>query len=112
MLTFLALLSILVFRQLHSFSGEKGAPPYVVEDLQPPSDTDDDWLTNWTRPDSPPKVGLQVGHWQNDQVPPELERLKGNTGASGGGKAEWEVNLAIAKETATLLEKQSRLTIM
>lgn len=106
LLTFLALLSLLAFRQLNNFSIDRGAPPYVVEDLEPPSDTDENWLTNWTRPEGPPKVGLQVGHWQNNQVPTELERLKGNTGATGGGKAEWEVNLEIAQQTKLLLENR------
>ena len=48
------------------------------------------------------RVGLQAGHWQNDQVPPELERLQ--AGSSGGGKQEWEVNLDIARRTKALLE--------
>jgi N-acetylmuramoyl-L-alanine amidase len=47
------------------------------------------------------RVGLQAGHWLNDQVPPELGRLQG--GAVGGGKQEWEVNLDIAQRTAALL---------
>jgi N-acetylmuramoyl-L-alanine amidase len=54
---------------------------------------------------SPPgerTVGLQAGHWRNDEVPPELVRLQG--GSSGDGKAEWEVNLDVARRTAALLE--------
>jgi N-acetylmuramoyl-L-alanine amidase len=47
-------------------------------------------------------VGLQAGHWLNEDVPPELGRLQG--GAVGGGKQEWEVNLDIAQRTAALLE--------
>jgi N-acetylmuramoyl-L-alanine amidase len=53
-------------------------------------------------PPGPKRVGLQAGHWLNEQVPPELGRLQG--GASGGGKAEWEVNLDVARRTAALLE--------
>jgi hypothetical protein len=48
------------------------------------------------------RVGLQVGHWRNDEVPPELGRLQG--GATGGGKAEWEVNLEIARRAKAMLE--------
>jgi len=54
---------------------------------------------------SPPgqrTIGLQAGHWKNDEVPPELGRLQG--GSSGGGKAEWEVNLDVARRTAKLIE--------
>src|SRR5205807_5807509 len=48
------------------------------------------------------RIGLQAGHWQNDQVPPELGRLQ--AGAVGGGKQEWQVNLDVAERTAALLQ--------
>lgn len=47
------------------------------------------------------KVGLQAGHWLVEQVPTELRGL--GHGATGGGKAEWEVNLDIARRVADLL---------
>jgi hypothetical protein len=56
-------------------------------------------------PPSPRRVGLQAGHWRNDEVPPELGRLEG--GAVGGGKQEWEVNLDVARRAAALLEAAS-----
>jgi N-acetylmuramoyl-L-alanine amidase len=56
-------------------------------------------------PPGPRRVGLQAGHWRNDEVPPELGRLQG--GAVGGGKQEWEVNLDVARRTAALLEAAS-----
>ena len=83
-----------------------GAPPYVVEDLNPPDINEYAWLDNWKRPDGPPKVGLQAGHWKNGEIPEELLRLSGSTGASGGGKSEWEVNLKIAEYTKKLLEEK------
>lgn len=87
------------------FSQQSGAPPYVLEDLQPPEVVDDyAQIRNWKRPDGPPRVGLQVGHWQSEALPEELQRLRTSTGASGGGKAEWEVNKAIAEETKIILE--------
>ena len=64
-------------------------------------------LSDWERPDGPPRVGLQVGHWKNKELPDELERLRERGGGtSGGGKAEWEVNLEIAEKTASLLQDQ------
>ncbi len=48
------------------------------------------------------RVGLQAGHWRNEEAPPELGRLQ--HGAVGGGKMEWEVNLEIARRAKTLLE--------
>lgn len=84
---------------------QSGAPPYAIEDLTPPDDPYA-WFRNWTRPDVGPKVGLQVGHWQNSELPAELERLIGNTGASSGGYEEWEVNLRIAELTRDLLIKR------
>lgn len=83
-----------------------GAPPYVAEDLEPPEVDPYAWLRDWKRPEGPARVGLQVGHWKNEELPAELERLKGSTGATGGGKAEWEVNLAIAELTAETLRAQ------
>jgi hypothetical protein len=53
-------------------------------------------------PPGPRRVGLQAGHWLNEEVPPELGRLQG--GAVGGGKQEWQVNLDVAQRTAALLE--------
>lgn len=58
----------------------------------------------WERPEGPLRVGLQVGHWKLDEVPEELKGLRRTSGAFGGGKREWEVNLAIAKALAPLLE--------
>src|SRR5262245_15422224 len=39
-------------------------------------------------PPGQPRVGLQAGHWRNEEVPPELGRLQG--GSFGGGKQEWQ----------------------
>ena len=83
-----------------------GAPPYAPEDLEPPDMDPYEWMHDWVRPAGSPKVGLQVGHWKNDELPEELERLIGRTGSSGGGKSEWEVNLKIAEETKKILEEK------
>lgn len=48
------------------------------------------------------RVGLQVGHWFNEELPAELSRL--GPGTSGGGLAEWEANLAIARHVQAYLE--------
>lgn len=55
--------------------------------------------------DAPYRVGLQVGHLDNQNVPEELAALKkSNGGAEGGGYVERTVAYAIAKETAAVLE--------
>src|SRR5688572_6564620 len=59
----------------------------------------------WVRPPGPLKVALQAGHWKAREAPDEQAGLRDN-GTSGGGKAEWEVNLAIARRAAELLQKQ------
>ncbi|MEX0895546.1 MAG: N-acetylmuramoyl-L-alanine amidase [Patescibacteria group bacterium] len=83
-----------------------GAPPYG-EDLTEIPPFDPRVLgAQWERPNVPTRVGIQVGHWKNDEVPDELENLRGNTGAQGGGKSEWEVNYSIAVEMAAMLESQ------
>lgn len=83
-----------------------GAPPYgEPEEAVPPNDPLM-LIQHWQRPGGPPRVGLQVGHWKNNELPEELAQLHGNTGASGGGKSEWEVNLKIAELTAQNLRQQ------
>lgn len=57
----------------------------------------------WRRPDGPIRVALQAGHWKAAEAPDEQAGLRTN-GTRGGGKAEWEVNLDIARRTARLLE--------
>ncbi|HEY4509803.1 MAG TPA: N-acetylmuramoyl-L-alanine amidase [Candidatus Paceibacterota bacterium] len=53
-----------------------------------------------------PQVALQVGHWKIEEAPWELRALDPARQAQGGGKMEWEIGLAIAQETAKLLEAQ------
>lgn len=61
-------------------------------------------FTAWRRPDGPIRVALQAGHWKAAEAPDEQARLRTN-GTRGGGKAEWEVNLGIARRTAQILEE-------
>lgn len=56
------------------------------------------WWRDWKRPDGPIRIALQAGHWQAEDVPEELKKLRKN-GAYSNGYAEWEVNLAIALRT-------------
>jgi hypothetical protein len=81
-----------------------GAPPYQVADDPPGPDIESFLWRDWKRPEGPAKVALQVGHWKSGEVPDELHRLRGNTGASGGGKSEWEVNMSIVSATAEILK--------
>lgn len=84
-----------------------GAPPYDTADEAIHEPGVISWLNNWRRPDVPAKVALQVGHYKNNELPDELSRLRGNTGASGGGITEIEVNLKIAEETKKILSEHS-----
>jgi N-acetylmuramoyl-L-alanine amidase len=52
------------------------------------------------------RVGLQAGHWRSIELPDELRRLRGNGGTSGGGVAEWELNLEVARRAARRLEAE------
>lgn len=91
---------------LNEASEMSGAPPYGEPEEEVPEIDPWAWLRTWQRPEGPARVGLQVGHWNSAGLPDELERLRQNTGASGGGKWEWEVNLEIAEQTAELLRAQ------
>lgn len=58
---------------------------------------------DWEAPEGPVRIGLQAGHWRTNEAPRELNGLR-NGGTRGGGKYEWEVNLALAERTGALLE--------
>ena len=84
-----------------------GAPPYDASDSDYVTESEEErLLKDWKRPDVPTKVALQVGHWKNDEVPDELHKLRGNTGATGDGMSEWEVNYEIARLTKEFLEEK------
>jgi len=56
------------------------------------------------RAPGPPRVGIQVGHWQRNNLPAELAGLTSSTGAIAGGVTETEVNLAVAQRVVAQLE--------
>lgn len=106
----LILIVPLIFLTRNSFFDNQkisGAPPYEVVDDSGNFDLDDfSAFINWKRPDEPVKIALQAGHYKSQEAPEEQKKLRGNTGASGGGKSEWEVNLKIAEETAKILTEK------
>jgi N-acetylmuramoyl-L-alanine amidase len=57
-------------------------------------------------PDGPRRVGIQAGHWMTENVPPELQKLEDQTGASWEGINEVDINLDIAQLVATLLRSK------
>lgn len=64
-------------------------------------------IANWRRPEVPLRVGLQVGHWKNSELPDELEKLRGSSlGAFAAGVNEWELAFGIAEKTAELLKEK------
>jgi hypothetical protein len=53
------------------------------------------------------RVGIQVGHWQTDDVPKEYgTRIQFQTGTSWAGYKEVDVDMEIAERIATLLKAQ------
>lgn len=58
-------------------------------------------------PNEPRRVGIQIGHWQTDDVPKEYgTRILTQTGTSWAGYTEVEVTTEIADRMATLLRAQ------
>lgn len=56
------------------------------------------------------RVGIQVGHWQTDDVPKEYgTRIQAQTGTSWAGITEVETTMAIAQRMATILRAQGVL---
>jgi len=50
------------------------------------------------------RIGIQIGHWQTDNVPPELRRLEIQTGTSWGEYTEVGVAQDIAVRVGDLLK--------
>lgn len=98
---------IFVFK-IKGISEDYGAPSYIEDEVstQQYMERFGD-LSKWVRPEGPLRVGLQAGHWKNNELPDELRRLRETGGGtSNGSVAEWEVNLSIAEETKKILEKE------
>ena len=55
---------------------------------------------------APWRVGIQIGHLDSAELPPELSRLRTSTGAYAAGVAEVEINVAVARAAAALLEAE------
>jgi N-acetylmuramoyl-L-alanine amidase len=49
------------------------------------------------------RVGLQVGHWERENLPEELAILRTQGGASSGGYNEVDINYAVAHRVADIL---------
>lgn len=56
--------------------------------------------------DTPPRVGLQVGHLRSNELPEELARLRTSTGARWGAITEAQLNEDIVNRVKPLLEAQ------
>lgn len=84
-----------------------GAPPYGEDELSAPKIEEFPGIFKWRRPISPFKVGIQAGHWKNEELPDELEKLRKNGGATNrSGITEWGVNLRISQEAAKVLRER------
>jgi N-acetylmuramoyl-L-alanine amidase len=83
------------------------ALPSAIPAAIPPTPTSSVLPTPTPRPAGTiPRVGIQVGHWKSQELPDELARLRTSSGAFAGGYHEADVNLAIAKRVAALLESR------
>ena len=49
-----------------------GAPPFGEPLERVPPFGSSAYLSKWKRPEGPPRVGLQVGHWKSSEFPEEL----------------------------------------
>jgi N-acetylmuramoyl-L-alanine amidase len=94
---------------MEATEADPGDPPNTFGGSQPivsPKPGDPPGYTRVPAPKvagGPRRVGIQIGHWQTDNVPPELRRLEVQTGTSWEGLTETEVSLDIASRVAALL---------
>lgn len=57
-------------------------------------------------PNTPPHVGVQVGHWKTNELPDELARFRTSTGARYGSLTEAALNLSIGQRVVALLQAE------
>lgn len=78
----------------------------MSQPIAPPKPGDPPGYTRLPAPKvegGPRRIGIQIGHWQTENVPPELRRLEVQTGTSWDGITEVDVTMAIANRAADLL---------
>jgi hypothetical protein len=89
---------------------DPGDPPNTFGGSQPivsPKPGDPPGYTRVPAPKVEPgarRIGIQIGHWQTVNVPPELQRLEIQTGTSWLGFTEVDVSLEIGTRVADLLK--------
>jgi hypothetical protein len=80
----------------------------VREQLPEKELTPQEKYKNWKRPDEPLRVGIQAGHWKNQELPEELSHLRErSSGATVGRITEWELNLKVAQLVKEKLEAKN-----
>jgi hypothetical protein len=95
---------------IESSAADPGDPPNTFGGSQPIVSAKPGDPPGYTRVAAPTveggarRIGIQVGHWQTENVPPELRRLEVQTGTSWDGITETEVSLEIATRIADLLK--------
>lgn len=80
------------------FPSSGGTSPYSA-----PAVVRADGATPGALPPIQARVGLQVGHWEANNLPAELAILRTQGGASAEGYQEVDINFAVAQHTAELL---------
>ncbi len=77
------------------------AAPVAAESRQSaptaPADTDAEFVYV-------PRIGIQVGHWNQDQLPSEQARIRRDSGTYREGVNEWELNYMVAERAKPILE--------
>jgi hypothetical protein len=97
---------------MEATDADPGDPPNTFGGSQPIASPKPGDPPGYTRVPAPKvasgarRIGIQVGHWQTDNVPPELRRLEVQTGTSWEGVTETELSLDIASRLAALLRSQ------
>jgi len=100
---------------MEATDADPGDPPNTFGGSQPivsPKPGDPPGYTRVPAPKvagGPRRVGIQIGHWQTENVPPELRRLEVQTGTSWEGLTETEVSLDVALRVAALLRSHDYL---
>ena len=99
----------LISPAMEATPADPGDPPNTFGFSQPITSAKPGDPPGYTRVPAPKfeggarRIGIQIGHWMTDNVPPELRRLEIQTGTSWDGITETQVSLQIATRLAALL---------
>ena len=96
----------IAYLRLENLARVEGVPVLPLYSIQPEIVYSNLHGSISRNPKDPPKVGIQIGHFQSSALPAELASLRGSQGANAAGYTEIEISQDIASLVQILLKQE------